>query len=40
MKNSTKRTLRHFNQVSLSSAQNETIKMLNQIKRNKEVKGE
>jgi hypothetical protein len=38
MKNSTKRTLAYFNQQSMSSLQNQTIKMLNEDKRKKEGK--
>ena len=33
MKNSTKRTLAHFNQVSMSNLQNKAIKMLNEKKK-------
>lgn len=33
MKNSTKRTLRYFNQVSLSNVQNQSIKILNEKKK-------
>ena len=33
MKNSTKRTLAHFNQVSMSNLQNQAIKMLNEKKK-------
>ena len=36
MKNSTKRTLAYFNQVSMSNLQNQAIKMLNENK--KEIK--
>lgn len=39
MKNSTKRTLAYFNQVSMSNLQNQAIKMLNE-RKNKEVKVE
>jgi hypothetical protein len=38
MKNSTKRTLAYFNQVSISNLQNQSIKMLNEDKRKKEGK--
>ena len=33
MKNSTKRTLAYFNQVSMSNLQNQAIKMLNEKKK-------
>ena len=33
MKNSTKRTLAYFNQVSMSNLQNKAIKMLNEKKK-------
>ena len=33
MKNSTKRTLAYFNQVSMSNLQNQAIKMLNENKK-------
>jgi hypothetical protein len=35
MRNSTKRTLRYFNQVSMSNLQNERIKILNEKKEGK-----